>query len=180
MKFKQMVPSIHSNIVNPNINFEGSPFYIQHQLEEWKQPVIEEENGLRTYPRRAGISSFGAGGSNAHLIIEEYHNEHRLSASSVEKDNEPRIFVLSAKTEEQLYQYIQLYIEFLKNTSISLCDLTYTLQVGREEMEERLAIVILSKQELIEKLCEFALGKEAIDGVYRGILRIIKTQEAFL
>jgi len=66
MKYKQLVPSLHSERLNPNINFETSPFYVQHGLTEWKQPILKENGKEIRYPRRAGISSFGAGGANAH------------------------------------------------------------------------------------------------------------------
>ena len=65
MKYKQLVPSIHSDNLNPNVSFENSPFFIQHGLSDWKQPSLTEGGVEKKFPRRAGISSFGAGGSNA-------------------------------------------------------------------------------------------------------------------
>ncbi|MEK1831008.1 polyketide synthase [Priestia megaterium] len=61
-QYKQLVPSLHANVLNPHIDFENSPFYVQQEVQEWKQPVIIEEGEERTCPRRASISSFGAGG----------------------------------------------------------------------------------------------------------------------
>src|SRR5947209_6639187 len=70
IKYKQLVPSLHADPLNPNINFENSPFYVQTQLAEWKHTAA--------HSRRVGVSSFGAGGSNAHLILEEYADAREL------------------------------------------------------------------------------------------------------
>ncbi len=63
LKHQQLIPSIFSETTNPNIDFSQTPFYVQHEVSEWKA----KEN----LPRRAGISSFGAGGSNAHLLLKK-------------------------------------------------------------------------------------------------------------
>ncbi|MCP3682586.1 MAG: polyketide synthase, partial [bacterium] len=72
MKHKQLVPSINSKELNPKIDFAGSPFYVQQELTDWNQAVINENGIETTCPRRAGLSSFGAGGANAHIVVEEY------------------------------------------------------------------------------------------------------------
>jgi acyl transferase domain-containing protein len=70
MQHKQLVPSLHAQVLNPHIDFSATPFVVQQELTEWKQLQVEsgEADGgkPRPYgplPRRAGISSFGAGGS---------------------------------------------------------------------------------------------------------------------
>ncbi len=73
MRHRQLIPSLHAESVNPNIDFSRTPFLLQQTLGKWAQPTVD---GVEC-PRRAGISSFGAGGSNAHLIVEEY--EQRVS-----------------------------------------------------------------------------------------------------
>ncbi|MCP4993013.1 MAG: polyketide synthase, partial [Gammaproteobacteria bacterium] len=72
MKYQQLVPSLHSESLNPHIDFEATPFQVQRELAAWERPVIEVDGVQREYPRRAGLSSFGAGGANAHLIVEEH------------------------------------------------------------------------------------------------------------
>ncbi|WP_127530135.1 SDR family NAD(P)-dependent oxidoreductase [Paenibacillus kobensis] len=104
MKHRTLVPSLHAERLNPNIDFANSPFYVQRTASEWKRPVIEED-GIRTeYPRRAGISSFGAGGANVHVILEEYIPPEAQSTASVTNEG-PQLVVLSAKSKEQLRQY---------------------------------------------------------------------------
>lgn len=72
MKHQQLVPSIHSETLNPHIDFDATPFVVQRELSDWEQPVIEVDGVRQRIPRRAGLSSFGAGGANAHLVVEEY------------------------------------------------------------------------------------------------------------
>jgi acyl transferase domain-containing protein len=103
MKYKQLVPSLHSAHLNSNINFQTSPFYVQHELSEWKQPIIKENGQEIRYPRRAAISAFGAGGANAHLILEEYEFPLRQTKYQTQKDE---LIVLSAKNEDRLQAYI--------------------------------------------------------------------------
>ncbi|KAF6595067.1 hypothetical protein H6F38_34450, partial [Paenibacillus sp. EKM208P] len=67
MKNQTLVPSLHAQELNPNIHFGQTPFVVQQELGEWRRPVVEIDGETREYPRIAGISSFGAGGSNAHV-----------------------------------------------------------------------------------------------------------------
>ncbi|GAV11581.1 SDR family NAD(P)-dependent oxidoreductase [Paenibacillus sp. NAIST15-1] len=153
MKYRQLLPSIHTERLNPNIDFENSPFFVQRKLEHWTEPEMEIDNEIKTCPRRAGISSFGAGGSNAHLLLEEYSHAPR----DIPATTEPQLFLLSAKNEARIKQYAKRLREFLQATPIDLnpADVAYTLQVGREPMEERLAIVATEVNSLIQSLTHF-------------------------
>src|SRR5262249_28904744 len=114
MQHRQLVPSIHTRELNPNINFARTPFYVQRALSVWEPVVLERDGKTHTYPRRAGISSFGVGGANAHLIVEEYEppRKPRTVAS-----REPRLLVLSAANEERLRVYAGAMAAFLSHTS---------------------------------------------------------------
>lgn len=176
IKYKKLVPSLHSKKLNSNINFINSPFFVQQEFTDWDMPSIEENGQVRTYPRRAGISSFGAGGANAHIIVEEYNS---TSAKKNLQDNGPEVIVLSAKNEERLKDYVLEMYEFLEKESgedsfISLADIAYTLQNGREAMEERLAIVVESKRELVEKLKGYYRRGPNGEGTYRNSSKVFK------
>lgn len=110
MKNKSLAPSIHSRHLNEFIDFEDTPFYVQRELGEWKRPIVETDGKEVEYPRRAGISAFGAGGANAHIIIEEYCND---DAVKINNEKKPRLFVLSAKTEDCLESYAQEMLDFV-------------------------------------------------------------------
>lgn len=164
MKHKQLVPSIHTEQLNENIRFEDSPFYVQRELASWERPFTQVNGEHVFYPRRAGISSFGAGGANAHIIIEEHQNETPVSEIS---HPTPQIILLSAKNEARLTARAnQLYDFICNNGDVRLIDVAYTLQVGRESMEERLALLVSDFQDLRKKLKAFCEGKKDIEGLY--------------
>jgi PfaD family protein len=171
LKYRQLVPSLHSRVLNPNIDFSRTPFKVQQELTEWKRPVIEIQGRTEEYPRRAGISAFGAGGSNAHIIIEEYtgHMQECNTESTVPEG--PVIIVLSAKNGERLKERVGRLLEAAGEKCFSdrdLKDVAYTLQTGREHMEERLALTVKSVEELGEKLRCFLEGQEGVEGLYYG------------
>ena len=148
MKYKKLVPSIHCEQLNSNINFEQTPFYVQKKYEEWN--ALEKD--ARKLPRRAAISAFGAGGANAHVILEEYVAEERKT-----NENGSFLIVLSAKTEEQLKRYATMLQEDIERKqseaeAVSVRDIAYTLFFGREPMEERLALVADNEEDLVSKL----------------------------
>jgi polyketide synthase PksN len=162
MKNGKIPPTINFNTLNPYIELDDTPFYIASQLKDW-QRLINDEG--QTIPRRAGISSFGFGGANAHIILEEYH-----SARSVIKDKDTRIIVLSAQNDHDLRSYAKAMADFItdhpKKSLPCLADIAYTLQMGREPMKTRLAIVSATIEALNEKLTQFSNRETAIEDCY--------------
>ncbi|HEX9985331.1 MAG TPA: SDR family NAD(P)-dependent oxidoreductase [Thermoanaerobaculia bacterium] len=161
MQHRQIVPSLHSTQLNPHIDFDKSPFVVNQTLRPWEQPVIDG----RALPRIAGISSFGAGGSNAHMLIEEYQAPVRQPVAFA-----PAVILLSAKTPEQLRQKAIDLLAYVQPrvASIDLVDVAYTLQVGREAMEERLGFVAGTAAELVEKLRAYVAGERGLEDTYQG------------
>ena len=172
LKHRQLVPSLHADDLNPNIAFDKTPFVVQQTLSEWKRPIIEINGQTKQYPRRAGISSFGAGGSNAHLIVEEYIETDEDAQEDV---NEPVVIVLSAKNTDRLMKMADNFRSFLIAQTEAkpnlLAEIAYTLQTGREAMQERLALIVSSLEELENKLKSFIEGKENISSLYRGHIK---------
>ncbi|MCP5004889.1 MAG: hypothetical protein GY941_13240, partial [Planctomycetes bacterium] len=109
------------------------------------------------------ISSFGAGGSNAHIIIEEYQGNKN---EELRINDRPRLIVLSARTEAQLRKASeQLKVNSEQLEEKDLINVAYTLQVGREAMVYRLALVVKSLEELITGLRRYLSGDMSEIGI---------------
>nr|BAP05591.1 CalC [uncultured Candidatus Entotheonella sp.] len=162
MQHCQLVPSLHAEETNPSIDFARTPFTLQRECCEWKRPTIDG----REIPRLACISSFGAGGANAHAVIEEY----RETASEPRGEQRPVVIVLSARDDERLHQVGENLLRFLemegRETGCGLNDLAFTLQVGREAMEERLAFIANDLDGVRESLTVF-LNQTDSAGLFR-------------
>ena len=168
LRHRQIVPSLHSERLNPNIDFATTPFEVNQRLREWEQPVVDG----KPVPRIAGLSSFGAGGSNAHFVIEEYVRSEPLADEGI-----PTIVPLSARTPEQLMQKVRDLLFVLQEASdagrrVDHLALAHTLQIGREAMEERLAFVVDSSARLQDALSAHLDGDA--DGGYRGQVKANK------
>ncbi|MGD2087793.1 MAG: amino acid adenylation domain-containing protein [Candidatus Aminicenantes bacterium] len=156
LKHRLIPPSLHFERSNPKIDFENSPFYVVNRLTEWKN---------NHYPLRAGVSSFGIGGTNAHVVLEEWPTAHsagredavsqgRGEVSSPEKSREYHLILLSAKTPTALDKMTENLAEYFKknllnrgnhenptNPGPTLADVAYTLQVGRKYFKHRKMMV---------------------------------------
>lgn len=172
LKYGKLVPSLHSKKLNPNINFSDTPFVLQHELEEWKRPVQEINGSTIIHPRISGISSFGAGGANAHLIIEEYIPDRTKQTVRGIAPAGPVIIILSAKDKERLRERARQLLTviqddlFIENHLIN--DVAFTLQVGREAMDVRLALIVTDFEELEEKLIQFLNDQNIPDNLFFG------------
>jgi len=166
----RLVPSLHAQETNPNIDFARTPFFVQREAAEWRRPVVEIDGVQQEYPRLAGISSFGAGGSNAHVIVEEFRppespRRHERPAG------QPCLIVLSARNEDRLREQVRQLLAAVEAGRVhdgNLADAAYTLQVGREAMDDRLAMAVDSADELMSKLKAVLAGTADIEGVHRG------------
>ena len=152
--------------INPLIEFKDSPFYINTDVQDWKPS--------KDTPRMAAINSFGHSGTNAHLVVKEYIQPKNTPVS---KRIHPVIIPLSAKTSEQLLQKVMGLLEFInvqKDSSVSseetldLVEMGYTLQVGREAMEERLGFIVNSVEDLEKKLHKYSNGERNIENTWIG------------
>ncbi|WP_437923086.1 SDR family NAD(P)-dependent oxidoreductase [Sorangium sp. So ce291] len=160
MAHEQLVPSIHADPPNPNINFSESPFRVQRELGPWQ--ALADEHGQRL-PLRAGLSSFGAGGANAHLVLEAYvpGGDDRHAAVPSDASERPQVLVLSARTPERLRVSAARLLDHLRTRAhtTSLADIAYSLQVGREAMDARLALVVHGTEQAVELLDHYVGGR---------------------
>lgn len=151
---RKIFPSLHSAQLNPNIDFEDTPFYVPQTLEDWSTEG----------PYLAGISSFGAGGANAHMIIQEYL-ETRFQ-KNYPGSGDPVIIVLSAPNAEGLQGRARDLLKALGRKKLSDADLpslSYTLQTGRDAMDYRLGFTATTIADIINSLQSF-LGQNHSDG----------------
>jgi acyl transferase domain-containing protein/tryptophanase/acyl carrier protein len=171
IRHQQIPATLHLAELNPYINLKDTPFYIVDKTTSWEAP--RDQNGAIA-PRRAGISSFGFGGANAHIVLEEYIPARAPASDPV---SVPRLVILSAKSEDRLKAYAQNLLNHVERHPVDLASLAYTLQMGRDAFAERLAFVITDRNDLIRKLKEFG-GAEALPaGIYRNTPKSKQTRK---
>lgn len=135
-----MPASLHYEQPNPQIDFPATPFYVSSRLTSW--PRTNE-------PRRAGVSAFGVGGTNAHVVLEE------APAPAVAQEAAARseLIVLSARTDSALARMrTALAAHLQEHPHLNLADAAYTLQRGRRAFEKRAFIVCRDAADAIAQL----------------------------
>ncbi len=164
----KIAKSLNCDTISPLIDLKRTPYRIAQQAVDWEVPAGQTRIG--------GVSSFGFGGVNAHVVIEEYvdltsgHGSDRYADQG--PDNE-QLLVFSARNAETLHSTLQAYPEFLSKTDRSadtLRRIAHTLQTGRTGMQERVAFVARSIDEFDELLKGFLEEKDDFyhRKVYRG------------
>ncbi|MCG9793503.1 polyketide synthase [Flavobacterium algicola] len=130
MYHQQLPPSLGFENPNPIIDFKNSPFFVTTQLRDWKSTT--------DLPLRAGVSSFGVGGTNVHLVVEEYPQEIKVSGPS----RPEQLLLWSAKTAFSAQGFQKELGKFLNTESeISLADIAYSLQKTRQRFAHRSFLV---------------------------------------
>ncbi|GAA4819475.1 amino acid adenylation domain-containing protein [Litoribaculum gwangyangense] len=130
MQHKQIPASIGFEKPNPAIDFENSPFYVNTKLRDWN---------INKGTRLAGVSSFGVGGTNAHVILEEYPME--LPEFS-ETKRPLQILTWSAKTGHSLDTYEKKMGNYLiENSSVELANVAFSLKTTRDSFNHRKFII---------------------------------------
>lgn len=147
----QIPKSLHFETPNPEINFSNNPFFVADRLIPW-------EGG--DHPRRAGVSAFGIGGTNAHVVLEE-----APAVSTSTPSQGKQFFLLSAKTATAAEQRLEdLAAEFDDAPSAKIDDAAFTLQHGRQLFSHRRAVVVDPAEDVTR-----ALRGGAGHAVARGI-----------
>ncbi|MBC7938097.1 MAG: amino acid adenylation domain-containing protein [Rhizobacter sp.] len=121
---RQIPPSIGFVNPNPSIDFENSPFYVNTKLADWKVDTV----------RRAGVSSLGVGGTNIHLILEEFENKIITSGPG----RPLQLITWSAKSVSSLAGYAAKLAGYLnENNHLNAADVAFTLQKNRADFDCR-------------------------------------------
>ena len=163
-----LAPTLHSADANPNLDLARTPFLLQHRAEPW--PQARRADGTPV-PRIATVSSFGAGGANAFLVVQEPPVAQPAAAAMPTVSRMPALFVLSARRADRLTEYAKRLAGTLANGDFTDDDLpavAATLQLGREAMTHRLAFVATSLADTIETLRRFAGGEPLPPGTQVG------------
>ncbi|WP_152442612.1 SDR family NAD(P)-dependent oxidoreductase [Nocardiopsis kunsanensis] len=175
MRHRTLVPSLNAEHDNPRIDFAETPFRLQRQAAVWHQKPTGEAPGEYS-PRRAGISAFGAGGSNAHVVVEEYTGAlpPRGSAGGL------HLAVVSARDEERLRAWCGVLAGALRamDELPPLSEVAHQLQVRREPLQRRVAYLVHDVDELIERLRDEEQGEYRHEDRWAGGGRPVNTARA--
>lgn len=184
----QEIPAhLHLQELNPYISLEGTSFTIPRQ----RQPWTVAGN------RFAGISAFGFGGTNCHIVLEEAHPDFTPMSDlhSDQKLPQPyptcsiplaterplHLLTLSAKSEQALQNLAAAYRDVLTNRpDAGLPDICFTANTGRSHFDNRLAVVADSVPQLQESLDAFLQGQSSSSWVSNGVTSRKRPKVAFL
>ncbi len=138
IKHGQIPPTINFSEANPDIKFSNTPFYIADKLQVW-----DNQSG----PRTAGVSSFGVGGTNAHVILQEAPENSPASQS-----RSRQLMLFSAKTADSLRQYRRHFSDAVSRQPTDLANAAYTLQTCRTHFEHRSYCILDPEQDIAKQL----------------------------
>jgi acyl transferase domain-containing protein/NADPH:quinone reductase-like Zn-dependent oxidoreductase/acyl carrier protein len=154
LRHEAVPPQLHFQRLNPHITLEGTRLAVPTSLVPWPKGEV---------PRCAAVSSFGVGGTNAHVIVEE--------ASGLPRAGEPRemtrVLTVSAHSEVALRELANAWSQFLVNTSDSVADLCYTAAFRRTHHDHRLALVGRTKTDFAARIADY-LHDDAATGFSTG------------
>ncbi len=168
LKHRQIPASLHFKTPNPQIDFANSPFFVNDRLRDW-----QVEAGSQ---RCAGVSAFGIGGTNAHVIVAE--------APVVELDSPARpvqLLTLSAKTATALDTATENLANWLQdpaNAAYSLPDIAYTLNRGRQSFAYRQILVASDRQTALSQLRAGKLSRYQASDKARDVVFLFPGQGA--
>jgi amino acid adenylation domain-containing protein len=128
----ELPPSLNFERPNPALNLPETPFYVVDRLTPWPDDVS---------PRRAGVSAFGIGGTNAHVVLEQAPVMEPSGPS-----REAQLLVLSARTETALEAATDNLSQYLGEQP-DLADVAFTLHTGRKVFRHRRTVVATSAEE---------------------------------
>jgi acyl transferase domain-containing protein/acyl-CoA synthetase (AMP-forming)/AMP-acid ligase II/acyl carrier protein len=140
---------LHFTTLNPRISLAGTRIVIPSSPQPWP----------RAARRLAGVSSFGFGGTNAHIVVEEAPARLRPEGLPTRPCH---ILTLSARTESAVKNLASRYEKHLAaHPEDSLADICFSANAGRSHFARRVAVVVESKEQLRQALVDFAAGQPA-------------------
>ncbi len=150
LKHEEIPPHLHFQELNPHIPLDQLPLKITTGRQPWS---------AGTKPRVAGISSFGFGGTNAHIVVEE---APAMSPKHNEIDRPLHLLCLSARDEKALRELAARFEKYLANhTQEAIADICHTANTGRTHFAHRLAAMAPSSEEARATLSSFVSGQQS-------------------
>lgn len=142
LKHEVIPPASQYDVPNRKMKIEETPFYINKE----PVPMVRKET-----PLRVGISSFGVGGTNVHMILQEAPKVE----SSTERKKGSVLLQLSAKTEKALIEMTRnLHDYLLQDDKNSLQDVAFTLTTGRKQYKYCVSFVAADREDAIAILSD--------------------------
>ena len=161
LEHRELVPTLHFREPNPEIDFDAGPFFVTAENAPWEAPA--------DHPRRAAVSSFGLGGTNAHVILEE----------APERTVEParrswQALTLSARTGQALDAAAEALRRRLASAPAPrLADVAFTLQTGRRAFKHRRVVLARTPEEAVAALDGEAGGRSWSSSVIAKEPRVV-------
>lgn len=153
LRHQQIPATLHAETSNPQIDFSRTPFRVAARSAAW-----ESEQ-----PRRAGVSAFGVGGTNCHIVLEEAPESARRPAPP---DESPQLCVLTARDRKALRRHCSRWAKKLDPEKSTLRDVCFSAAMGRARFEHRVAVVADDIQTLQSALLAYANKETRPDLVY--------------
>ena len=160
LKHGAIPPSLHFNTPNPHIPFDQLGLRVPQRLDKW----------ATSGTRYAGVSAFGMGGTNAHVVLQDAPDratEPPMAQPAPTSIHQAQLLPLSAHSSNGLQELAHAYKGLLDDGGLSLTDLCYSASVRRSHHAHRLAMVFRSRDELRERLEAF-LADQARAGMFTG------------
>jgi acyl transferase domain-containing protein len=153
LRHQTIPPTLHYQTPNPHIPFDRLPLRVQQTLGPWP-----EHDGAAL----AGVSSFGFGGTNAHVVVEsapvtdkEANRKSNKETLKIFNTFLPCLLPLSARDPEALAALARSYRQMLEGSATNFADIVYTAGTRREHHDHRLGLVVRSSEEAIALLDAF-------------------------
>jgi len=165
MQHDEIAPQANFETLNPHIKLVGTRITIPTEHTAWP----------RGRARTAGVSSFGFGGTNTHLIVESPAAAVAAASAAASIDRPLHLLKLSAKSEPALAQQAeQLADDLERNPTAAVADVGWSANIGRADFNYRAVVTAKDSEQLQQRLQSFAAEKvESVAGVKRGTVRAL-------
>ncbi|WP_038296370.1 hybrid non-ribosomal peptide synthetase/type I polyketide synthase [[Scytonema hofmanni] UTEX B 1581] len=170
LQHQQIAPHLHLKNPTNHFNWEDFPLVVPTQITPWR---------VQSGSRIGVVNSFGATGTNAHIVLAEARTPLKPENSGL-LERSLHLLTLSTKTEPALKDLVTLYQNWFKqNTDLKIADICYSANTGRSHFKHRLALLVAEPQELAAKLQNLTISlsqeqnteeSSSIAGMFQGQL----------